>query len=700
MPLKRHLEITAFFLCAVSAAAYAGSEARAFPEALFFLLGVPLGFVLSERARRRVPVALWTALLVGLLAWEGLRAWRLPAEMVLRFFEFLRWLLVAKIFTRASARDRVQIVLLSFFVLLGATVYTYSILAAFFILAYLLAAPAALLLVSIDAKRAGAEESFPLPLRIYASSAFIGAMVSFAALAVFFSLPRLSQALIPLGAGAAEGDSQYPQDLDLGRRGLLAPSGRVLFRAQVHPPFEEPPLWRVAVLERFDGRRWSKGQTNLHPFFQFSRGAFTGGKESPRGAPEREIRFELRPLQLPALLVPSSWAFSSPGRFLVQGPFSDIFQSTDGRLLFNVLRTFQSGGLPLEYVLGRLPDRAKAREPPPALPEGLPPPLFVPRELDPRIRALALEIGAGSEDRRPAAVAHAVERYLSSNYAYALGSPPAADPLAAFLFERREGHCEYFASAAAVLLRTLGVPARVVTGFASGEFDPDSSEWVVRESDAHAWVEAFDPEEGWITVDPSPRDLAAEHARMGRLRLEIESWRQRGEMWWYQWVLRYSLADQVGLAARAFSGLSTGGSRARQFVPRNLDGSRWGTVLQWLVPGLIGAGLLGWMLLGLRRSSGSRELPGPRFSRILRPLYREAKRRGFPVTPSTTPAEAVRALSRGASPSSARELEAWAGKYNAARFGFAESTGMEKHLKIEWRRISRSLKDASRPAAD
>jgi len=78
-----------------------------------------------------------------------------------------------------------------------------------------------------------------------------------------------------------------------------------------------------------------------------------------------------------------------------------------------------------------------------------------------------------------------------------------ADPLAYFLFTRKQGHCEYFASAMTVMLRTAGIPARLATGFQSGVYNPITDFWLVRASDAHAWVEAWIPGRGWTTFDPT-----------------------------------------------------------------------------------------------------------------------------------------------------------------------------------------------------
>src|ERR1019366_5904852 len=100
------------------------------------------------------------------------------------------------------------------------------------------------------------------------------------------------------------------------------------------------------------------------------------------------------------------------------------------------------------------------------------------------------------------------ESYLRKNFSYTLELPKTdmRDPIANFLFRRKKGHCEYFASAMAVMLRTIGIPSRVTTGFAGGVYNPISGWYVVRASDAHSWVEAYLPRLGWTTFDPTPPD--------------------------------------------------------------------------------------------------------------------------------------------------------------------------------------------------
>src|SRR5438067_7353869 len=103
-----------------------------------------------------------------------------------------------------------------------------------------------------------------------------------------------------------------------------------------------------------------------------------------------------------------------------------------------------------------------------------------------------------------------IQRHLKRDFSYTLELPSheVPDPLANFLFVRRKGHCEYFASAMAVMLRTRGIPSRVVTGFQSGVMNPVNGWLILRASDAHSWVEAWVDGWGWMTFDPTPASTA------------------------------------------------------------------------------------------------------------------------------------------------------------------------------------------------
>jgi hypothetical protein len=155
-------------------------------------------------------------------------------------------------------------------------------------------------------------------------------------------------------------------------------------------------------------------------------------------------------------------------------------------------------------------------------PVWLKPDLELPGNLDPRVAALAKRI-AGDKD--PVEAAAALEKWLSTNLQYTRDlAGEVADPISNFLFKRRKGHCELFSSTMVIMLRTLGIPARNVTGYFGGE-RTNAGYYAVRGGDAHSWVEVYFPGAGFMVFEPdagrrarwaAKRNLGTGRARLGR----------------------------------------------------------------------------------------------------------------------------------------------------------------------------------------
>ncbi len=131
--------------------------------------------------------------------------------------------------------------------------------------------------------------------------------------------------------------------------------------------------------------------------------------------------------------------------------------------------------------------------------------LQLPGSLPKRVRDLATQITTvhGNDYDK----VRAIERYLSTSYDYTLRtSPPlvGTDFVDHFLFTSKKGYCVHFSTAMVVMLRSVGIPARWVTGFAPGEYDSESREYIVRRKDAHAWVEVYFEGIGWVEFEPTP----------------------------------------------------------------------------------------------------------------------------------------------------------------------------------------------------
>jgi hypothetical protein len=299
--------------------------------------------------------------------------------------------------------------------------------------------------------------------------------------------------------------------------------------------------------------------------------------------------------------------------------------------------------------------------------------LRLPGNTDPRITLLARSMaGDAASDE---AKARAIERHLRHDYGYTLDLPSVKvrDPIAYFLFVRKKGHCEYFASSMAVMLRTLGIPSRVVTGFQSGVFNPLTGWQVVRASDAHSWVEGWTPSGGWTVFDPTPAGDAASDGLLGRIALFYDA----ADQFWQDWVLRYDLQRQVVLASR----MQQSGSQFRfDWVP---DASAWwdqngmaarrvaAILMSLAVMAIVlifyGPALARWWrsrrgVLRARRGEGEASDATLLYRRMLEML----EKRGFQKPPWLTPSEFARVLPASETAILVDDLTA---AYNEFRFG-------------------------------
>ena len=169
------------------------------------------------------------------------------------------------------------------------------------------------------------------------------------------------------------------------------------------------------------------------------------------------------------------------------------------------------------------------------------------------LRALATEVVGGAAT--PAEKAAKIETWMTTEFSY-LANTIDRDPmtLEEFLFRRREGHCEFFAAGMVVLLGAVDVPARIVGGFYGGQLNPLGRYFVLRRSDAHAWVEVYDGRR-WITYDPTPPGLRPGASSKSAILQYLSAIQDSIIYFWDRWVLTYGLSDQMELALELFQRL-------------------------------------------------------------------------------------------------------------------------------------------------
>ena len=301
--------------------------------------------------------------------------------------------------------------------------------------------------------------------------------------------------------------------------------------------------------------------------------------------------------------------------------------------------------------------------------------------LDSRIPQLAASITATAKTDYDKAAA--IERYLLTHFTYTLqlSRTPPSDPIAEFLFTRKQGHCEYFAAAMAVMLRAQGIPSRVVNGFRGSEFNDLTSEYVVRDSDAHSWVEAYFPGYGWVSFDPTPGGPGQPHTAWDRAMLYVDAM----ESFWREWVIEYNANQQVALGATAISSSRSSFFRMRRWMrhgyasllasARDMQTGLTESARRWFSGA--GAVVLGLLLLingrrlwrGLLRqrlASHPERAPGRAAELWYERMVRRLARKGWRKLPTQTPGEFARRIG---SETVRQEVARFTLHYEWARFG-------------------------------
>src|SRR5215469_12945652 len=634
--------------------------------------------------------------------------------LLLAVVHFLIVAILVRFYSASTDRDALFLSMLSFAAILAAAILTVDTLFLTLFFFFLLSGISTF--IGLELRRGATGAITPVPAhrgtarKLSRSLSLASLSVAVGAIVVggmfFFFFPRFSAGYLGRVSFSPTLMTGFTEDVELGQIGEIKKSSAVVMRVETDKPVGYEWLrWRGIALTTFDGKRWSSNGGNA----QSLRPGADGWIHTPDAAQKgntlgQTIHYTvfLEPVATDAVFIAGK-ALSLQGNF--SGGTTNSFAAMQRNYLFmdatetfkNPFRNFAT----IRYAgISRLPprDAGKLRAAGTEYSSDIISTyLQLPDRLDRRIPELAREITKNAQT--PFDKALRIETYLRTRFAYTLNltGKPGQDPLAHFLFETRAGHCEYFASAMAIMLRTLGIPSREVNGFLPGEYNDLGGDYIVRASDAHSWVEVYFPGTGWLTFDPTP--AAPESA--GGFRARLGQYIDWMELSWREWVINYDLNHQMQLSRilrqnsvdwtvttrRRFRNLENRGIEA--LVAWQRSHGRLGLAVpivallllvvlrfQWI------RALFNWFSLIWQTNLSPVQRNNPQLaSRLYAELLRVLARRGFTRNEAQTPMEFADSLAL--QPGLAPAVREFTDLYAQARFGGVACDAFRLHALLE-----------------
>ena len=533
-------------------------------------------------------------------------------------------------------------------------------------------------------------------------------------LIIFFAIPRVSAGLFQKSYGENLRTSGFSDTVNLGAIGPIKQDPSIVMRVELsNRSVHEMGRFYVrgVTFDGYDGKSWTNRLTHRRVLREQSPGTFTLRQSQSRTptslGPALRQTILLEPLDTPVL-------FAAPYAETISGQFLTIQSDPTGALYL----PFPSSSR-IEYsVLSR----ANLVLPADLQPQSVSYPESVVKHFlqapvqSGRIAALAREITHTKHTSYEKAAA--IEYYLSHNFRYSLDVPltDQEHPLEEFLFARKTGYCEHYATAMAIMLRTIGIPTRLVTGFLATEWNEYGNYYVVRQQDAHAWVEIHLPRSGWVMMDPTP--VVSENA--GSV---APGWQAFSKMMdnlrlrWNRFFVQYSAADQLAVVRELKVSTASVRNHAWDSLTTFLNplATSLGRVTRYLAEGnvrllgaflgltLIGVGAIVWLAWKRPWKKIFRSRVEAREEQAITHLYKKMihylEQRGIAKPTATPPLEFIRIIHtewHGASSAVATITNL----YCRARFGHAPLTKEELLLaKDNFRQLMQldRPKSANRP---
>ncbi|MHC1724695.1 MAG: transglutaminaseTgpA domain-containing protein [Syntrophobacteraceae bacterium] len=447
-----------------------------------------------------------------------------PESLVEPVLNGLVLLMGIKLLEDKKSRDYLQIYLVCTFLLIGSTLISLKISFLFYFLSLFLLGAISLMLLSYFARGKDLLISIENAVKLLRQAVLMSCLAIPVCVVFFIVLPRADFPLFSLTQKIAGARSGFSDSVSLGDVAEIQEDSAVAFRAEMSRINEKELFWRGVELDEFDGRTWrrSPGAMEVEPDPE------TAGKRI-----EQTVYLEpygnryLFALDRPIAIYPEKkrhWK-----------KLSFMNEYIEERTRYKAVSS----------VSGFKPEAEVDAERYLRLPEGF----------SPRITELALQL---TQRGKAADNISALVQFLrSSEFVYSLEDlPTSGAPLEDFLFESRRGNCEYFASALAVLLRSAGIPARLVGGYHGGHYNPAANYYLVLQRDAHVWVEAY-AAGGWMRLDATPAVPIGPGVHRKSLFLQLKVLFDTFNYYWDRFVISYDFNEQISLLRRIRSGIKS-----------------------------------------------------------------------------------------------------------------------------------------------
>lgn len=603
----------------------------------------------------------WLPLALLLVVRALIHAFLIRDDVVIPVVDLLFLLLVAEALRPMEAANDSRLYSLSFALLLASTAYRPGLLFGVAFVTYIGLATLALMMGHLRrlARRHRMEE-IPIPRAFYLTTISLSGVTLLFSLLVFLVFPRVSRGWAGRGEPVVASMAGFADEVSLGSHGSrIYGNPQIVLRVEFpgDPPANFQGLyWRGRSYDRFDGGRWSRSgriPPSLAPSAWYASWGRTVLEQRIYAAPlDARVLFALHPavdIETHSGIQPiadnvgdlSYWGSASP---------SYTVWSIRDRPSPDALRAAEDDFVPARAFYLQVP------------------------ALSQRVHSLADSLLANQPTAYDKALT--LVDWFQEEFTYTLDLPrsPAEATLEHFLLERRAGHCEYFSTAMAILLRTQGVPAREVNGFLGGEWSQFGDYLAVTQNQAHAWVEVWFPGYGWVPFDPTPSGSGqgfAENSWLWPGRFLFDAIQHR----WNKWVLDYSIQEQLGLFHWTRSALS--GRERSSDTPASGSGRRLSGRLLWWI-----AAVFLLVAVGLRILR--RPVPALPSTRVFLRLREAGRRAGMPAKALHSPLSLARHLESSRHPAAEavrfvvdRYLQ---DRFSGSRVGNAEFRQMKEAL--------------------